>query len=475
MDSGINTQSKPLEYKCPNCSAPLSFDPGQQRVACPNCGTVFENDALNAIAQDAKGGGFDWGDFKSSFDCSERLNTKVYQCQGCSALIEADENTAATKCPYCDSNVVLQDRIEGGLKPNAIIPFKKTKEEVPGLVADFYKNKKLLPNNFFGENVSEKVQGVYVPFWLFDANVIGQISMNSSRTSVHRQGDYQVSVTEHFRHERGGDMNFYKVPVDASTKFDDDLMDSIEPYNYSDLTEFSSSYLTGFLADRFDSDPEKEIPRAQDRMVNSAVSALESTVKGYGPCSLVSANMNVRRADVKYVFLPVYLFNCNYMGKLYRYAVNGQTGKVVGELPIDKGKSAMRFILPFIICLVVGALLGLYMGADAISTGLAGGTIIGLIAGLISHAVAKGSMKTVGKAYSARNYLDTNSLRLNNVRDIFLYKTESRTKIQSSSSSSPGGPGGHPGGGHSGPGYPGGPGGHHPGGGHGGPGGGRRF
>lgn len=360
MEFDINTQrNKALEYKCPNCSAALSFDPGQQRVACPNCGTVFENEALSAIAEDAQGGGFDWGDYKRSFARSERLETKVYQCQGCSALIEADENTAATKCPYCDSNVVLQDRIEGGLKPNAIIPFKIDKKAVPALVQDFYKGKKLLPRNFFSENISERVQGVYVPFWLFDANVIGHISMNSSITHTHREGNYQVSVTEHYRHERGGNMNFCKVPVDASSKFDDDLMDSIEPYDYSALTEFSSSYLTGFVADRFDSDPEQELPRAQDRMVNSAVSALESTVSNYGPCTLASANMHVSRADVKYVFLPVYLFNCNYMGKRYRYAVNGQTGKVVGELPIDKGKSFRCFALPFAICIAAGALAAL--------------------------------------------------------------------------------------------------------------------
>ena len=112
MDFDINTQrNNPLEYKCPNCSAALSFDPGQQRVACPNCGTVFENEALEAIAQDAQGGGFDWGDYKSSFARTERMDTKVYQCQSCSALIEADENTAATKCPYCDSNVVLHKEI----------------------------------------------------------------------------------------------------------------------------------------------------------------------------------------------------------------------------------------------------------------------------------------------------------------------------------------------------------------------------
>ena len=362
MDFNFNTQTNtPLEYKCPNCSAALYFDPGQQRVACQNCGTVFENEALEAIAQDAQGGGFDWGEYKSSFERSERLETKVYQCQSCSALIEADENTAATKCPYCDSNVVLQDRLEGGLKPNAIIPFRIVKEDVPALVRSFYKGKRLLPKNFFSENIADKVQGVYVPFWLFDASVTGHISMNSSLTRTHRQGNYQVSVTEHYRHERGGDMNFYKVPVDASTRFDDDLMDSIEPYDYSALTDFSSTYLTGFVADRFDSDPEQEIPRAQERMINSAVSALQSTVMNYGPATLASANMRVRRADVKYVFLPVYLFNCKYMGKTYRYAVNGQTGKVVGELPIDKGKSLMSFLIPLLACIAVGALAALLL------------------------------------------------------------------------------------------------------------------
>lgn len=339
-----------MEFKCPNCSAPLRFDPSAQEVVCDNCNTTISVEGLKASVD----GGFDWGDLKRSFANGETFsNTKVYQCQSCSAIIEADENTAATTCPYCDNNVVLTDRVSGGLKPNAIIPFKIDKKDVKGLIDRFYKGKKLLPKDFFEQNTQEKIHGVYVPFWLFNANVDGRVTMNASITRVHRMGDYKVTDTDHFLLERGGDMDFKNLPVDASTKFDDDLMDSIEPFDYSQLKDFDPGYLTGFVADRFDSDPDSELPRAERRMVNSAVRTLSQNPGPYMISSVASTNMNVRRADVKYVFLPVYLLNCQYQGKKYRYAVNGQTGKVVGELPSSKSKAFKYFMVPFAIALAV--------------------------------------------------------------------------------------------------------------------------
>ncbi len=355
-----------LQYKCPKCSAPLTFDPNVEKIHCTACGTDFDIDAVKAVAGEQESSKeFDWGEFKKDLNLDEKLdNVRVYSCQSCGALIEADENTVATTCPYCDNNVVLTDRVSGGLKPNAVIPFKITKQELPERLKAFYKNKPLLPKNFFAENVTEKAQGMYVPFWLFNAEVDGRMNFRGERVRIFSSGDYTVTETDHFALEREGSMRFNDVPVDASVKMDNDLMDSIEPFDFSEMKEFDPAYLTGFIAERFDSTPDDELQRASGRMEHSAEEVFKSTIDIAGNFSsrVVGKNLDLKDASVKYVLLPVYLLNCHYGDKKYRYAINGQTGKVVGELPIGKAESIRAFMIPFVITFAaVGALLAVFL------------------------------------------------------------------------------------------------------------------
>ena len=139
-------------------------------------------------------------------------------------------------------------------------------------------------------------------------------------------------------------MSFSKIPVDASVKMDNDLMDAVEPYDYSELCDFNPAYLSGFFADRFDEDPEMSIPRAEKRMNESAEAVFRSSVTGFDSLTLKSKNLKLTDSTVKYVLLPVYLLNLQYMGKNYRFAINGQTGKVVGELPISKFKKIAYYL-----------------------------------------------------------------------------------------------------------------------------------
>ena len=331
------------EYKCPGCGAPLEFTAQSGNVTCHSCGNEYSIEAIRALHEsEATQQEFDWGDFKANLNAEPMEDVAVFTCESCGAEIEADHATAATKCPYCGNNVILNERVSAGLKPNAVIPFKIAADQLPELLQKFYKKKRLLPRNFFAQNKIGKVQGVYVPFWLFDSKIDGSVTMNGVIIRHYTEGDYDCTETNHFLLVREGDMAFSKIPVDASVKMPDDLMDSIEPFDYSAMVPYDSAYLAGFLADRFDSDPDAELPRANGRMQSSAVEMFTSTAALYTP-TLRTCSLRLIDPSVRYVMLPVYLLNCEYGGKTYRYAVNGQTGKVAGELPISKAKSAAWF------------------------------------------------------------------------------------------------------------------------------------
>ena len=135
-------------------------------------------------------------------------------------------------------------------------------------------------------------------------------------------------------------MHFVRIPVDGSERMDDAYMDSIEPFDYAELMPFSAAYFTGHLADKYDVDAEASIPRADARMRATAVDALQKTVKGYDRCSIEGDPSFLREsAAISYAMLPVWILTTRYEGKPYTFMMNGQTGKFVGSLPVDKRKS----------------------------------------------------------------------------------------------------------------------------------------
>ncbi len=358
-------------YKCPACGSPLPYDPSG-KLKCPACGNSYDVEAVKRLAAFAENKTeFKWegAASESALQNGERLeNTVTYVCRSCGAAVETDATTAATHCPYCDNEIVLTDRIVGGLKPNGIIPFSIFKEGLYDAVKNHFKDKKLLPKNFADEHKLAKVQGVYVPFWLFDAGVDGTMALNANKVRYYSDSNYNYIETSYYLLEVDGAMRFQKVPVDGSTKADDDLMDSVEPYDYSKIVPFDPAYLSGFFADRYDVDPEQSRGRADARMMQSAVSEFTAAARGgYTSATLRSNMMRVVDSSVQYVLLPVYIINLEYDGKNYRFAVNGQTGKLVGELPICKKKKRKYFWLTALpIAAAVAAIVYLFLNGGAI-------------------------------------------------------------------------------------------------------------
>ena len=259
----------------------------------------------------------DWG--------AEGDGMKAYSCPSCGAELICDASTAATSCPYCGNPTVVPGQFAGTLKPDFVIPFKLSREDAIRKLKKHYRGKVFLPKSFSKENHLQEIQGVYVPFWLFSGEAEGNAHYECTRSHKRTEGEYEVIKTEHFDVYRAGTMPFEKVPVDASTKMPDDHMDSIEPYNYDDLKPFSTAYLPGFLADKFDVSADKSRERADVRCLGSLKKALQGTVTGYATCFPRGEHADIQRGKVHYALLPVWLLNTKWQGKDFLFAMNGQT------------------------------------------------------------------------------------------------------------------------------------------------------
>ena len=338
-------------YQCPACTGPLRFDPVTGKLVCDFCGSSYDVSEIEALyaekdegaAQAAQAAAGETQPEGSPWSEAEAAGLKVYNCPSCGAELICDETTAATSCPYCGNNTIVPGQFSGTLKPDLILPFRLDKQAALDGLRNHYRKKPFLPKRFSDENQIEQIRGIYVPFWLFDGTAEADASFEGTRSHTRRQGKYEVTTTEHYNIHRSGSLAFEKVPVDASSKIPSDHMDSIEPFDYSELRPFSTAYMPGFLADKYDISAADCISRADDRCENTVVDALRDTVHGYETVTSTGHQVWLHRGKVHYALLPVWLLNTKYNGKDYLFAMNGQTGRLVGDLPVDKGKFWLTF------------------------------------------------------------------------------------------------------------------------------------
>lgn len=328
-------------YKCPACGGAIAFDSNIQKMKCPYCDNEFEMETLKAFDEDLKNEAPDEMNWNTSagedWSEGEADGMSVYVCQSCGGEIVVDDTTAATACPFCDNPVVVMGRLTGALKPNYVIPFKLDKNAAKEGLYNHLKGKKLLPKVFKDKNHIDEIKGLYVPFWLFDADADANIRYKATKINCYSDSEYDYTRTSFYSVRRAGEVLFEKIPVDGSTKMDDDLMESIEPYDFSEAVDFQTAYLAGYLADKYDVDEKISVERANDRIRNSVEEEFKSTVRGYASVVAESTSVRLKNGEAKYALYPVWVLNTTWNGEKYTFAMNGQTGKFVGNLPMDKG------------------------------------------------------------------------------------------------------------------------------------------
>ncbi|WP_058301118.1 TFIIB-type zinc ribbon-containing protein [Gorillibacterium timonense] len=318
-----------IEFKCPNCGSGMIFDSKSGTLACPGCGRTDQIETLPEPLEERAAA------------ATERESD--YHCTSCGGVIEADEVTTATVCSFCGAAVVLGDRLRGSLKPALVIPFRIGKEEAVAAFKKWCRNGRLTPAGFMTADRIKSISGVYVPFWLYDLDNRIEVQAHATKVRTYTRGDYQITETEHYEVYRKIRLDYERVPIDAAEKMSDKLMDRLEPYPYEQLKDFRSPYLAGFHADKYSYTDEELVPRVKEKIEPYIDSYIQSTVGGYTSVQFTSKQVNTAVQHAHYALLPVWVVQYDYDKLEHTFAMNGQTGKVVGKPPISAMKVAAWF------------------------------------------------------------------------------------------------------------------------------------
>ena len=320
--------------KCPNCTGEMKFSPNSKKVKCEYCGSTFDPKELKAEVKTSK-------EEKKKKEEST-FEGKSYSCTQCGATLMTFDETAITFCSYCGSQAMIEDKMMTQNNPDFIIPFSKTKEECIQAYKKKIKGALFAPSYMKSDVVVEKFRGIYMPYGIYKMENHGNVSNKGSKYS-HRSGNYDYyddySITADV------DISYDGVSYDLISKYYDKYSRAI-PFKTKEKEEFNPNYLIGYYADA--SDVAKDV---YDKDALSTVESDASSKMGkykefskYG-CSNPKAGLYV--SERKVGMFPVYfLATRDKKNQNVNYAVvNGQTGEVAADIPIDFKKYIIASVI----------------------------------------------------------------------------------------------------------------------------------
>ncbi len=374
-----------IHYKCPNCGADMAFDSQTGLLRCASCGRTDNIENMAGKTADPAEGDFTYQmdeedlkaansafdkDYEDPSDTDEPSNHSTfheneateYHCKNCGAILITEAQTTATTCSFCGAGVVLGDRLAGSLAPAKVIPFTISKEQAQESFKKWCRKGLLTPGDFMTADRIKNITGLYVPFWLYDLNGRGEAEATCTRVRTYTQGDWIYTETKFYNVYRKVDLNYSRIPCDASKKMEDGMMDKLEPYQYSNLKDFNMPYLAGFISEKYDFNDEQMLPRIKDRVGSYVDNYIRSTISGYSSVNIHRKDINIRKKKSDYTLMPVWMVCYDYRQAEHNFAMNGQTGKIVGKPPISKAKMAAWFTGISVGSIIIFQLLTLLLG-----------------------------------------------------------------------------------------------------------------
>ena len=364
-----------VSYKCPNCDGELVFHPRTQKYKCEYCASAFSQEEINRLQPKAEGENQEnnhalqeenqanphdpMGENQENVHAPREEAGSIYHCPSCGAEIVTEETTAASFCYYCHNPVVLSGRVSGEFLPHKIIPFTIDKQQATAKFLEYAHSKKFVPKAFFNKQQIEKISGVYFPYWMADMDMIGSLQAEGKNLRVWRSGDTEYTETKIYHVERRGNIHLEDITKNALKKNSLKLAEGVLPYDVSKVKGFHMGYLSGFLAEKRDlgrSDLQAEVVEDAKEF---AQRLLRETAGGYGHLSVNSCQLQTQQEHWDYIMLPVWTVTYKGRdGKMYYYSMNGQNGKVYGELPVDGAKVWILGIVIFMVVFLLGLLGG---------------------------------------------------------------------------------------------------------------------
>lgn len=319
--------------KCPNCTAQLAFEVTDQKVKCDYCGSSFEPSELRASLNVASEKENVEANNAQVEEVKEEIEATSYNCDNCGATLLVFDDTAVTFCNYCGSSNVIKSKLIKQTKPDYIIPFEITKEKCVELYKNKIKRNIFAPRHMLDDVVVNNFRGIYMPYEIYNYEANPRLSC-SGRKYYKRVGNYDYYHIYSITGELNGHVN--GLSYDLVSRFHDKYSEAIGPYDYSKRKEFNPAYISGFYADSVDISGNLYGKEAEDSAENIANNILRKDRRfaQYG-CSSPKADMWL--SDRKVAMYPVYFLGMRDKENknIYYAVVNGQTGKVAIDIPID--------------------------------------------------------------------------------------------------------------------------------------------
>jgi len=324
-----------MVYKCVNCGGNTVYSPEKQKMVCPYC------------------------ESEESQEIQHAGNKDITLCPDCMGEIPVGEFTSATQCPYCGNYLIFDERVEGDFLPKILIPFRMGKETCKKALRDKFGKQVFAPTDFLSEVRLNSMEGTYVPFWFFDYDVNAIYSAEGRKVRSWTSGSTEYTETSYYDIQRNMDISYQNIPVDASIPMPDTVMDLMEPYDYKDLRDFDPKYLSGFYSERYNLTAEQLRARADHKMREDTGELLKAEISGYSGVTERENKSCIKREEHRYGLLPVWKYSYTYNGQEYPFYVNGQTGKIVGTVPLST-KKVWAYAGTLWLCLtILGVCLGL--------------------------------------------------------------------------------------------------------------------
>lgn len=319
------------EYvKCSGCGANMVFEPNDQALYCPHCGSVksfnstiqaHEKDLLHGFSEDEK-----WS----------KEETSVFKCNNCGAQVVLKSNETANSCPFCGTNHVVKTEELAGLRPNAVLPFTFDSEKALSLSKAWAKKRFYAPTKFKKHLKTDNVKGVYTPCFTFDSittsTYVGRIGKTYTRT-VGSGKNRRVETYVVWRDIGGTHRDsFDDVLISAGSKFDAQKIRKLSPFYTNESRQYDEKFLLGFMAYHYD--------RELDDCWSDAKVSIDNVIKKsilskyvYDRVAYLNVATSHENVTYKYAMLPIYVGNFTHAKKCYNFYVNGSTGKVWGKTP----------------------------------------------------------------------------------------------------------------------------------------------
>ncbi len=351
-----------MKTACPRCGANVSFMPGTQKLYCEYCGSQIDVNEFDVDKLNEK----------------KAVHFDEYTCSTCGAKLITDETTSITDCVYCGSRQIIKESFKGKFNPKALIPFNINRNQFVEIVTKRINKQILKSEDFLKSSKLMESKGVYVPYriYTYDLTTYSRGQAEKVRDDTRYYNWFEMKVNHKIR-----------IPQDSSKQLDDEMMRDVAPYDYSKLKNFDPLFLNGFLAEIGNESEEKLRKTIDEKILDETQKNIDGHLKGF---YLKKGLMNVDINNETFIdiLLPVWIANIKYKNKNMTVAVNGQTGKIAGNIPNTVFETMVKLLIVLIVLIFAVVLISFLLSSSETLAPLIPIIIVGGVLAFIGMFVA---------------------------------------------------------------------------------------